>query len=466
MNETTYILQSGYLVLAALIPVAYLVFGRRAVSSPTWYYLLGSALFLFPGAVTNRNFLYEGSDRAKIAALLLVCLSVVCFRLGEQCVHQPGVAPDERQFSCARFPVALIAVVFAVGIIGRVFFEPRSIFAYQMQRPDRTSSIGLNYASLLAFLLPVLASLVRVLWKGLRPRGAGAKALVIATVGFGLLTFSRMQLFYILGVPLLSWFRMDKNRRLHHPKRRLEMLAVGMVILGLSVGIGAVVKGLAQQLWWVFYEGKEVTQESVLEETNSYLGTAGATGSYEVLLFILDSYPSRFNYDIGLSAAVAVTNPLPRSIFPWKPTAPSILVTDALLGDNTHDRTGMSLSTSVIGELWMNGGWLAVGVGSFAFGLACRKLVAWASRIRDVNVRDALSAFALLIAAFLPRGDINTAFVISCVYWALAYSICRIGVRFGRGRRVQPLHLAGRASWEATGSALAHMKSRRSEYGL
>jgi hypothetical protein len=286
----------------------------------------------------------------------------------------------------------------------------------------------------------------------------GAKVLTIAIVGFGLITFSRMNLFYILGVPLLSWFRMEKNRTLHRGGKRLGTLVVGMVVLGLAVGVGGVVKGLAQQSWGHFYEGREVSPESVFEDTRIYLETAAVTGSYEVLLFILDSYPSRFDYEIGLSAAVAITNPLPRDIFPWKPRAPSILITDAMLGYKAHDATGMSLATSVIGELWMNGGWLAVGVGSFAFGLACRKLLAWASRMRDVNVRDALSAFALLIAVFLPRGDINTAFVVSCVHWALAYSIGRIGIGFGDARRVRRMHGVGRASWGATASALARMK--------
>jgi len=451
-------IETIYTLLAGFIAAAYVVFGTRALSSPTWYYLLGTALFLFPGAIANRVYLYEGSDRAKILALFLVCLSIVCFRLGEQWVQRRDVARYGGPVSCARFPIALIAVVFAAGVVGRVFFEPRSIFAYQMQRGFGLSSLGANYAALLAYLVTVLASLGSVLWKGLRPRGVFAKALTIAIVGFGLITFSRMYLFYILGVPLVCWFRMDKNRRLHRWNGRLGLLVVGMVVLGLAVGIAGVVKGLSGELWWHFYEGRELNQESVLEETGHYLETAGVAGSYEVCLFILDSYPSRFDYQIGLSAVVAITNLLPRSSFPWKPRAPSILMTDAMLGYKAHEATGMSLATSVIGELWMNGGWLAVGVGSFAFGLACRKLLAWASRMRDVNVRDALSAFALLIAAFLPRGDINTAFVVSCALWALAYSIGRIGIGFGDAGRVRTMHGVGRASWGATAPALARRK--------
>lgn len=87
-----------------------------------------------------------------------------------------------------------------------------------------------------------------------------------------------------------------------------------------------------------------------------YTDTAGNT------MWIIDRYPETYAYEPLAMAYWIIVNPIPRAIFPGKPEALGVIISDQM-GRNEN------LGAGIIGHAWREGGPVAVMVFAIAFGL-------------------------------------------------------------------------------------------------
>jgi len=77
---------------------------------------------------------------------------------------------------------------------------------------------------------------------------------------------------------------------------------------------------------------------------------------------IIELIPDQYDYTYHRTLVWVVVRPVPRILWPSKPTGPGFSLPDAL------GYRGVSLSSSALGELYMSGGWLAIVVGGWLYG--------------------------------------------------------------------------------------------------
>lgn len=140
------------------------------------------------------------------------------------------------------------------------------------------------------------------------------------------------------------------------------------------------------------------------------------------IALLTEVFPEQAGYlglEIPFNAAI---RPIPRALWSGKPEGLSLSIEQAL------GATGLTLAATFVGELWMAGGYLAVGSGALAFGAA-------AARWNRVGARASTTTQLILFASgFFPAGICMRSFL-SVAPTILPIIGLLVFLRFFHGRR-------------------------------
>lgn len=207
------------------------------------------------------------------------------------------------------------------------------------------------------YLLPVLTVIIgrRAGWVDVRTIASGAMTVVMMM--FLAQGGARRIIGVTWGMALIVWLLTEKRVRI---KQMLVAAgAVVMLLLTLQIMLQYRTSGLAAMV-----EGKSYEpfghQESIRVDDNFYR-------LCQLIELIPQFYPHTYlNYVVWV-----IVRPIPRVFWPGKPVDPGFDLPSAL------GMQGISLSSSVVGELYMAAGFLGIALGGWFYG----KLAAMATRL-------------------------------------------------------------------------------------
>jgi oligosaccharide repeat unit polymerase len=180
---------------------------------------------------------------------------------------------------------------------------------------------------------------------------------IAVSVDFG--TGTRMQVVTLLGAALLLFVCNAKKERRLLPV--FQILLVGIVFLFL-VGFQTAYrdKGL------IDLQALPVQMADIF---NGYSIVTYGLNQIPSLLDVFEAYPDRRDYLYGSTFLAVLVNPIPREFYPNKPVG-----IGAIMGDvDLVTRRGTSISVTIFGELYANGGIFAIVVGLLGAGLLLGK---------------------------------------------------------------------------------------------
>lgn len=118
----------------------------------------------------------------------------------------------------------------------------------------------------------------------------------------------------------------------------------------------------------------------------------------------IDAVPERFDFYGAETLWLTVTMPIPRRLWPGKPTSSYLEDIQKIIAyGEDHVSAGQAIPN--IGEYYMAYGWPGVFIGMFLFGVLCRKFWRWFVKHRnDVMAVVAYCTFFAWIFTFIHRG--------------------------------------------------------------
>jgi len=407
---------SAYLLLAAAALFVVLFGARRAVLSVPTMFFLGTALFLYPGALLREAVLWTVRPDTEMLAFFAIAVTllgvVLGYRAASSLVGKPaGLEPPVAQVSTTTLWALLVLSVFI-----KTFMDPDTLVGHLITHVDRPSTVAGQYLSILIAIPTALGCLAPWLWRNRRHRTAGSAFVIVALVLVGLFGLSRTPIFYILGTIALSkLWRADALWR-SLPRRFVGACALAL-FAPLLVYFAALVKGTNFVLDYAASGELDLAKATeYAAESQFRLATSDAYGNF---LFVLDNYPEKYSYLPGHSLAVLGTALVPRAIFEAKPWSASYVLTGQMLGEGTFEQGGTILATSLVGELWMNGGALALGLGSLLVGAFGGVLGSSVVRGRFASPREPFY-MGLVMFVLIPRGDLLATLFRGTIYIAVA----------------------------------------------
>jgi hypothetical protein len=381
-------------------------------------YVAGTMFFLLPGMVTGLNILAPVSERAGDVALMAVVVSLAGFLLGHRRVG-PSVARSDRLADPAiRIPVSALVALVAVSLIIKLFLDVDTIVGRVLTGLQRPESIAGKYLAVLTSLPTALGCLAPWLWRTTARQAYLARALIAALALIALVSLSRTPVFYVLGSFALYWL-WTRQATWSRARSRVAIIGLFVALTPVAIFLAALIKGTNASVESAL-RGRGLDFGRAYEFAVEWQMRGAISDAYGNLLFVVDNYPSVYGYMPWLSTTVLLTAPIPRSAFPWKPWSPSYHVTSQILGAGTFEVKGTSLAPSTIGELWMNGGVLAVFVGSFLLGVLAAWLRARYGEHARYTYRTVAFHMALLMYFLIPRGDLLSTFVRGATYVGFA----------------------------------------------
>ncbi len=412
--------------LLLLLALIYVLSARRTdILAHPFMYLLGTVVFLFPGAILNEAALWHVDQETAWRAFWLMALSLAGVLVGYLPVPRgEKTALDGESGRQVSLSPRLLHLALLLCIAVKVFLDPDTLIGRLLTEVERPEGALGKYFVAFASLPTAMACLGPWMWRNVRPQSRSARATVITIVCVGLFSISRTPMFYVLGVLLFTaLYRRSEHWR--SPGWRLVAVGCAAGAVPVMIFVAAVVKGSnllvdnALAGW-----GLDVSEAFGYAWEQQY--TLAVSDAYGNLLFILESYPGHYAFVPGLSAIILATAFIPREWIPWKPMSVSYRVTAQILGDGIFEKTGTSLATSFVGELWINGGTVAVLIGSLLLGRLGRVFRRVGTRGGESDVRQTIYLMSLVMYVLVPRGDILSIVVRGLIYIILAYLSARI----------------------------------------
>jgi oligosaccharide repeat unit polymerase len=228
--------------------------------------------------------------------------------------------------------------------------------------------------------------------------GAIAIVALILTAAYANITSSRTDLFGT--VAMAAFVTIALRRREPRPALVAAVVAAALLALAIIGGERKVNTGQAPSLSSTLESGALVENAIGSREWM-------AIGPISVLV---DRVPSNYPYQYGKTMVSALWAPIPKTLWPGKPpTRLGPVVSPAVFGFSVDRRTGDP--TGVLGELWLNGGVIAVVIGMALLGVLLRRVDVW---YRLVSATDGLTAipygvFIVILALSLPLADVTGA---------------------------------------------------------
>lgn len=257
---------------------------------------------------------------------------------------------------------------------------------------------GLNYLA----SAPLLFASVVVLLHALRlkrPESIGRGPLWILTVlTFGFLLANGAKTFpliFLLAVLCL----------LHYGRRKIRLRTAGLALIGffaLCVVYDTIFREyiiLGYLLPDPFNRGRSSYAEMVVFDRL----LAGTVDVMPTLVLALDVTPGILPFQLGGTYQCLLFSPVPRVLYPDKPTSPAGIFTGACAPDYLAE--GSSIPPSLMGEFYLNFSWPGVLIGMVLVGMAWKWMWGYLSRSPSCPLR--LSVFAVTFAHMFPwlRGE-------------------------------------------------------------
>jgi len=196
-----------------------------------------------------------------------------------------------------------------------------------------------------------------------------AGLLLFDFVFFGIVYGARKYLFYFFFGLLAIWLLRKGTASL--PKVRVA------VVLALLLAFFSI---------WGTLRTRPVTALMGMEGDAAYNETAelhrgyfsGVSGPFGIACMVWEIFPEQEQFRHGRTLLVTVLGFIPRAVWPEKPIGIGKELTRYLLGPLYKEGGGWSVAPTVLGDFYINFGWLGVIVGGFVLGLLCRTTTVYA----------------------------------------------------------------------------------------
>jgi hypothetical protein len=134
---------------------------------------------------------------------------------------------------------------------------------------------------------------------------------------------------------------------------------------------------------------------------------------------VMEVFPERESFKHGGSLVVILLGFIPRAIWPEKPVGIGKEITRYYEGPFYQQLGGLSMASTLLGEFWVNFGWLGIIGGGFLLGVACRAVTTYAVQgMRDR--RQYRAARVLIPAVFIAGlGEVRADLAAMILTWGL-----------------------------------------------
>lgn len=259
------------------------------------------------------------------------------------------------------FVLGMFKFAYAVG------FDPVALVYYagvnRWSAPWASGRLGgwqsfIDHLPYFGYLVPVLAVTLamRIGWRRWPAIVAVTMALVLLVIlaqGGG-----RRVVGFMAGAPIIAWVL--AQRRLTISRIGAIALACGCVIYAMEVMLEYRNRGLAEY----FAGGPSLVQLERINVDDNFLRLAQ----------VVEIFPDKHDFVYHQMVAYTLVRPIPRVFWPGKPTDPGFELA-SLVGVE-----GASLSASVVAEWFASGGYIAVLLGGFFYGVVARAgSIIWAA---------------------------------------------------------------------------------------
>lgn len=388
--------------------------GQRHLFSPLLWFSLGTVAFLQVGALRDFSvgILYPSDLEYRFRWLEIVHVALVFwgYRLGRYLKLGGRSVIAEARVSLPWFLVAVIGA----NVLKLAVANPFERFDAEASNYIRVLQSFSYAAATLA--VGVYHQSVRGMRGGRWFIATGALGLVFLASAF---SQSRTPIMYSLFALLMygAW-RAQASRR-GSALRRIGIVYALPVGLAVLLTLGSLVKGFSSAI--ITGAGTD----TVVSTATAHGTSLGFIDAYENGMFVLDSYPSPFRFRVGESIGALAFGVVPRSVWPSKPVGFSAYMTYAKVGSARQD-AGLSLATSLVGDMWGGGGWPNVIALSLLLGVILGAAAKW-YEAHSESIMAKVVYWQVLFMAFLSaRGDIYTIYHRALILIAFTVILIRL----------------------------------------
>jgi oligosaccharide repeat unit polymerase len=211
------------------------------------------------------------------------------------------------------------------------------------------------------YLLPTLTVVVADRAGWLKARTLFCSAMSVIMVIFLMQGGSRRIIGVMFGMAFVTWILTQQRIRTRHVL--MGAVAAAMLLFSLELMLDYRTRGFVS-----LTEGEE--SKSILERKN-----VRVDDNFYRLCQVIDLIPTSYPYVYHKYMVWVLVRPIPRVFWPGKPVDPGFDLPSAV------GVRGASLTSSVIGELYMAGGFVAIALGGWIYG----RLSGMASKVLNQN---------------------------------------------------------------------------------
>ena len=282
----------------------------------------------------------------------------------------------------------LILVFFTLGIFKYAYpcdFNPQTMISYALQNrwagPWARGQLGgwdafLDHAGYFGYLLPTLTVLLTSKIGWFKPKAIISIILTLIMALFLAQGGGRRVIGVIFGAAIICW-TIDQ-RQLNIRRVIAVMLSIGTLLFSMQ----SILEYRNTGFEGAFYEDKPTSHYSYLHVDDNFLR----------LSQIIDIIPQYSPYVYEKQIFFTLVRPIPRVFWADKPIDAGFDL------PSTLGKSGVSLSSSVIGEWYISMGWLAVCFGGWFYGSLAR--MASTLLIRDLESSGRLVYSLMLMILF------------------------------------------------------------------
>jgi len=151
------------------------------------------------------------------------------------------------------------------------------------------------------------------------------------------------------------------------------------IFLSVAVAVSVVILAGAMVLTRSYFEGIDLSRLQGLGLWDVVLGGFGDSVTFGALALVIEKVPAVYPFCYAEPIWVALSFPIPRSLWPGKPIAEYIRTIN-LCVDPVSGSLDQGMAVPNVGEYYLAFGWAGIVLGSFALGLICRGMWNWYRR--------------------------------------------------------------------------------------
>jgi hypothetical protein len=213
-----------------------------------------------------------------------------------------------------------------------------------------------DHLSYFGYLLPILTVAFISMSKVISARSILSVLLTLIMASFLVQSGGRRIIGVIFGSAILYWV-------LHQKRLTVRTAATVMIAVVLVLGLMELTLRYRNSGWQALWNA-EVSEGVEIDQPAGF--KIHVDDNFLRLSQIIDLVPAQYPYVYHEQILYTLVRPIPRVLWPGKPTEAGFDLSTAL------DAKGTSLSSSVVGELYLTGGVLVVFLGGIFYGKIAR----------------------------------------------------------------------------------------------